>query len=699
MANLIRITRRRTDSSEHTRDSKGHHANRLRAIEPMEPRQLLTADPLYVGAVYIEEDLGSDAHGDRFEVTFEGGAPGTQLMQVRISGDQNQPGFNMGDVFYDVPQTTQTQHPDGINLGADESFPFQVQTDSSMPDYGIAITSVTVIDGTTDLLIGFSGFDPGEKFVFTIDVDEVEEFDRNETDIDIINHGFDPLTSGAEFDGSQLFATFSAPHYEDALIQAEFENWYDTLLAPTPLDLPKDDFLGQRDRSAAAVGSLEQSIIPAEISGYVYHDRDRDGQMDAGEEGIGETILQIIPINSVEPQETVTATTNSDGSYSVKNLKPGLYRIVELQPEGWLDGIDTPGTVDGQPQGTAKEPDTIDEIFLAGGSQGIQYNFGEYLPASLRGHVHLATADNDCFSEDVYHEPVAGVLIQLLDQFGTIVATTETNQLGEYEFVGIEPGTYSVVETTPAHLLEGGAQAGSLGGTVDGPNRIESVVLGSGQDGINYDFCEMEPVSITGIVVLSTPDGDCFSEDVEHEVVVGATVQLLDETGQLIAETVTGQDGRYKFMDLPPGTYSVVEFTPPGLIDGGAQRGSVDGTFVGDVINSGLIENITLGSGQHAIDYDFCEHLPATISGYVYHDRNDDGSRHGESEYIANVQLQLIDVAGTVVQTATTNADGFYQFTEVELGEYSIVEVQPNGWWDGKDAAGTIAGQVVGQAD
>ena len=35
----------------------------------------MAADPLHVGAVYVEEDGGSDLHGDTFYLTFEGGAP------------------------------------------------------------------------------------------------------------------------------------------------------------------------------------------------------------------------------------------------------------------------------------------------------------------------------------------------------------------------------------------------------------------------------------------------------------------------------------------------------------------------------------------------------------------------------------------------------------------------------------------------
>ena len=43
-------------------------------FEAMEPRHLLAADPLFVGTMFVEEDMGSDLHGDTFEITFVGGA-------------------------------------------------------------------------------------------------------------------------------------------------------------------------------------------------------------------------------------------------------------------------------------------------------------------------------------------------------------------------------------------------------------------------------------------------------------------------------------------------------------------------------------------------------------------------------------------------------------------------------------------------
>ena len=53
------------------------------------------------------------------------------------------------------------------------------------------------------------------------------------------------------------------------------------------------------------------------------------------------------------------------------------------------------------------------------------------------------------------------------------------------------------------------------------------------------------------------------------------------------------------------------------------------------------ITQIILGAGDQGIQYDFCEHLPASLSGYVYHDVNDNGLRETGEEAIAAVTVTL----------------------------------------------------------
>jgi hypothetical protein len=152
--------------------------------------------------------------------------------------------------------------------------------------------------GYIDALEGrIHGFNAGEKLVFSIDVDEVQQFDPAETNINAINEGIDPIASGVEFQGSHLTADFQAPHFHDISGTSEFRNKYDPLFDGANLlvsqgnanGLPNDDFQSLRDRSTGTMLSLQQLPLPVTIAGRVFADNNRnlvqDGQ-DVGLNGV-----------------------------------------------------------------------------------------------------------------------------------------------------------------------------------------------------------------------------------------------------------------------------------------------------------------------------------------------------------------------------------------------------------------------------
>jgi serine-aspartate repeat-containing protein C/D/E len=227
-------------------DIKQLQAGRYCRFETMEERRLLNADPIKIGVTYLEDDSGQDAGGDTFQVSFQGGAPGTQLTHLVIDGDHYTPGLSYGDMIFDTVKG---------GLGADGAFPFKVLSSD-----GITV-SAHVDDGSTQLTLDFQGFTAGKLFTFSIDVDEVQQFDPGETDLAAINDGIDPIASGVEFQDSHLTAAFTAPHYYDASGSGLFKDKYDPLFAGSTLlisqgnanGLFNDDFEGQRDRSTGVL--------------------------------------------------------------------------------------------------------------------------------------------------------------------------------------------------------------------------------------------------------------------------------------------------------------------------------------------------------------------------------------------------------------------------------------------------------------
>ena len=82
------------------------------------------------------------------------------------------------------------------------------------------------------------------------------------------------------------------------------------------------------------------------------------------------------------------------------------------------------------------------------------------------------------------------------------------------------------------------------------------------------------------------------------------------------------------------------------------------------------------------------EPQPASLSGFVYVDTNNDGNFDANELPIAGVTVTLIgtDTLGNAVNlTRQTGSDGAYHFDNLRAGTYRIVESQPTTHRDGKD--------------
>lgn len=820
-------------------------------FEVMEQRRVLSADPVVAGVTYLEGDEGGDTLPDHFEVTFEGGSDTTQLSQFVISGDQDLSGtLSDGDMFFDA---------DGNTPGTAEFHGFEFDAANSSGISASDIVSASVSADGLSLTVDVNNFEAGDVLAFTIDVDEVEGR-RN-----------DRIASGVEFESSLFTATFDDAHFTfegldveaqttlvDGFVQDQTEGLffdeYDDLLAEGEslsngaLDLTRDNELGLEDRTAGAIDAYElverpimisgtvyhdedidcvhdegedgiagveirlqqlneatgvyedvaqtttdasgnymfgkelglkpgeyqiievqptgfldvgassgqvegtdsgtvqsdasgndniitgisiplggtsatdydfKEVRPASIGGHVWHDENDDGVFDANEDGIPNVLIQVTRVGAKDgvvndpfaDTTPIFVRTDANGHYSVDALPPGIYEVVEINndPEGgnplgeFIDGQDSTGNVLGETRGT-RTNDAFRQIELCAGDDGVDYDFGELTPASISGYVSVESPDGGKLDpSDPNFDPISGVTLQLLDADGNLLETTTTDENGLYSFNNLTPGNYSVVQVQPDGFIDAGEVAGSVNGQTNGlvltNDRISSIELGSGDQGTRYDFCEHRPASISGNVSADA-DGDksTFNEAAGDQNLSDVVLILLDSNGDEVARTVTDENGDYSFDGLAPGTYSVQQLQPDGFIDGSQSAGTIDNQVIGQS-SQNLLSGITLSSGDSAVNYDFCEHIPASVHGTVYHDRNNDGTQDEGEEGIEGVLIQLFDKDGNLVQEMQTDASGNYWFTDLVAGAYEIRETQPTAFLDGQDSLGTVDGLSRGEHD
>jgi hypothetical protein len=116
-------------------------------------------------------------------------------------------------------------------------------------------------------------------------------------------------------------------------------------------------------------------IPPGSLSGFAYYDRLGAHAYVPGDQPLANVAVSLSGVSIYGDPVSKTAQTAADGSYQFVNLYPGTYYITETQPAGYLQGTNTLGSLGGSVLGDQFT------VGLPTGAAGVNYNFGEVLPA------------------------------------------------------------------------------------------------------------------------------------------------------------------------------------------------------------------------------------------------------------------------------------------------------------------------------
>ena len=398
--------------------------------------------------------------------------------------------------------------------------------------------------------------------------------------------------------------------------------------------------------------SAKASIsVKHRLSGKVYYDANDSSSYTDGEEGFKDITVELLrPDGSV----VATTTTDADGNYSFTRLAAGDY-TVKVTKAGTIADL----TQTEDPDAT-KDSTSGTVTLNAGNPVQENINFGYVKKHAISGNVYLD--QNRDKTKDGGDIPQSGITVNLVDASGTVVATTTTDADGNYSFTGLGDGTYTVQvdKTGPLASTE---QTEDPSG--NGDSRSQAITFTrSDPDVTNVNFGYAEDYTVSGTVYYDKDRSQTLNNG--EPGFNGVTVNLLDEAGATVATTTTKADGTYSFAKLPAGKYTV-KVEPSDLLKKLEQTEDPDGTkdHTSGVVqvshDNPSVKNVNFG---YATNY--------TIKGTIYRDADRSESLEDGEKLYQGVTVDLLDNAGNVVATTTTDAHGAYAFTNLEEGTYKV---------------------------
>nr|WP_207400653.1 MFS transporter [Actinomadura roseirufa] len=208
--------------------------------------------------------------------------------------------------------------------------------------------------------------------------------------------------------------------------------------------------------------------------------------------------------------------------------------------------------------------------------------------------------------------PIPAAALTLIGADGHQLARAVTQDDGRYALPTPGPGTYVLIAATGGH-------------------EPLAATLAVGDDPVDFDPTLTGNGGLTGTV--RSADGS---------PIAGAMVVVTDVHGDVVGTGRTGADGRYAFMDVVSGGYTLA-------VSAAAHRPVALPVEVGS-------------GGQSRLDVE----MPpgARVRGTV---------RTEAGEPIEDARVILMDAAGVVVAMATTGPDGEYAFTDLLGGQYTVI--------------------------
>ncbi len=426
------------------------------------------------------------------------------------------------------------------------------------------------------------------------------------------------------------------------------------------------------------VDSIDAGFLKlGSIGDFVWEDLNKDGIQDTNEPGLQDVTLYLKGDDGILLDSTIT---DANGKYEFTNLTPGVYTL-EVNTAEFLsltiansetdttldsDGILVDGTVSTNP------------ITIISGTQNTDIDFGFFiLPVSISGFTWIDKNNDGQYQFDESFLP--NILVSLFDNDGTLIADTLSDLGGFYTFEDQNAGTYYLQYELLDDYIFTGANIGD--------NLSDSDVDGTNGFGTAAEFTllpgEISIDNAAGYIKLPSVEGLTWADingngtrDSNEPIIAEIVVNLRNTIGDLIDSDTTDLDGKYQFKKLPIGDYYIefikgedLEFTTH-IAD------MLLNSDVDEVISIGTTSLFFLAENQELTDIDAGFFTFGSIGDFIWEDLLNNGIQDLDEPGLAGVMIALKNELGETIKTRETDETGYYVFTELSPGSYTIELIQ-----------------------
>jgi len=408
------------------------------------------------------------------------------------------------------------------------------------------------------------------------------------------------------------------------------------------------------------------------FSGKVFEDADNNGLMDETDPGVGGVSLRL---EGKKTGNVFELTSNEDGTYFFDLLPSDTYIFTAELPDGLMYARYTKSGGDLRSVFTGET--LVREFPVSPTKRQVDKNVGVIQNGTISG-VAFYDMDYDGIRDD--DEPgYADVTLEVIkistsDSMGKVVTGAD----GLFELVGLRSSDYRLRAVLPqdgsmfSRLPQEDGVEGNrfIQNGTSRENRVEPITVTSGSN-VAVQVGVVKQATISGVLF---EDADYNGKkDAKERTFSGLKVQLVDEQGNIAAQTQSAAKGVYTISGVMPGTYTLqvqrnktYGFTRlrPAEEGGSYIRELIDGFGVSDPFEIVMAQEMTgVNAGM----------LPAgTVSGVVFHDINDNGLQD-EGEFGLNtVKVRLLSADGEIDLVRPVGDDGSYLFDGVMPGDYTL---------------------------